>query len=154
MATLPDQRRQARRCGECTLCCTVAACPALQKPERVTCRYCTAAGCSIHEHRPDMCREWECAWLRGDLPESLFPFDVHVVFEVLPNVDTVLALCEPGHDEAWDTPEVRAVISDYLRRGVAVVINAGKKKHMVIPNGRTRDDVYNDMVAASRAMGM
>ena len=52
-----------RGCGDCTVCCTVMAVdkPEMQKEAGVPCRYC-AAGCTIYDRRPTLCREFYCGW--------------------------------------------------------------------------------------------
>ncbi len=54
-----------RKCGACTLCCTTLAVPELDKPNGVRCVHLTDQGCGIYEDRPESCRTFECAWLRG-----------------------------------------------------------------------------------------
>ena len=52
-----------RDCGGCTVCCTVMAIdkPEIQKEAGVTCRHC-AGGCTIHDTRPQLCRDYHCGW--------------------------------------------------------------------------------------------
>ena len=50
-----------RDCGACTVCCTVLALDALNKPSGVTCSHCEK-GCLIHPNRPQACRDFYCAW--------------------------------------------------------------------------------------------
>ena len=54
-----------RECGDCMVCCTVPTIdqPAIQKPAGATCRHCEH-GCRIHETRPEVCRQYFCAWRR------------------------------------------------------------------------------------------
>ncbi|HKY19106.1 MAG TPA: hypothetical protein VJL82_09245 [Rhizomicrobium sp.] len=53
-----------RECGECTVCCVTPAInkPEIQKQSGARCRHCTAKGCAIYETRPDVCRQYYCAW--------------------------------------------------------------------------------------------
>lgn len=54
-----------RACGACTACCVVPPInePEIRKPASTPCRYC-AAGCTIYDRRPQMCRDFNCAWRR------------------------------------------------------------------------------------------
>ena len=78
-----------RECGTCTACCTVLAVAELNKPMRWACDHVTCAGCGIYEKRPQACRDFDCAWLRGVLPfhgelqddESLRPDKLGVLFD-------------------------------------------------------------------------
>jgi hypothetical protein len=54
-----------RKCGECTLCCTILAAPELRKAPNTACPHCTGGGCQIYEIRPNSCRCWSCDWLLG-----------------------------------------------------------------------------------------
>ena len=52
-----------RGCGGCTVCCTVLAIEtqAIRKQSGAPCRHC-AGGCAIHDARPQVCRDYHCAW--------------------------------------------------------------------------------------------
>ena len=39
--------------------------PELDKPNGVPCEHLTEGGCGIYEDRPESCRSFQCAWLRG-----------------------------------------------------------------------------------------
>lgn len=62
------ERAEKRRCGLCTLCCTVMAVHELAKPAHTPCPHLRDAenpGCSIYSERPLLCRSWMCAWRFG-----------------------------------------------------------------------------------------
>lgn len=54
-----------RACGDCTACCTVMAVTELRKPSRRACDHVGRDGCRVHDARPESCRAFNCAWLRG-----------------------------------------------------------------------------------------
>ena len=66
-----------RQCGACSLCCTVLRVEELSKLGGVPCMHQRPeGGCSIHARRPQICRAYRCAWLRGlfeehDRPDRL-----------------------------------------------------------------------------------
>lgn len=66
-----------RRCGECSLCCTVLRVDELAKLGGTDCLHQQAGGgCAIHPRRPAICRAYRCLWLRGrfgaaDRPDRL-----------------------------------------------------------------------------------
>lgn len=37
--------------------------PEIAKPAGAWCRHCSRPGCSIHDRRPDLCRDFLCQWL-------------------------------------------------------------------------------------------
>jgi len=54
-----------RECGSCTACCKTLKidAPELKKFAGVLCTHCTAgARCTIYETRPQVCRDFFCAW--------------------------------------------------------------------------------------------
>jgi Fe-S-cluster containining protein len=55
----------------------------LQKPARWACDHVTCTGCGIYEKRPQTCRDFHCAWLRGAVAgdESLRPDSLGVLLD-------------------------------------------------------------------------
>ena len=76
----PDERRS---CSGCTACCTVLAVDELRKPMRWACDHLACNGCRIYQARPKGCRDFDCLWLRGEIPddESHRPDRLGVVFD-------------------------------------------------------------------------
>src|SRR5262249_4542455 len=66
---------KGRECGSCHVGCRVYPIPELDKPAGVPCDYVRSErGCSIYEHRPDVCRTYQCGWkLTNTLPDSWRP---------------------------------------------------------------------------------
>ena len=58
-----DPLLPGRGCGGCTVCCTVLAIETeeIRKASGAPCRHC-AGGCAIHQTRPQVCRDYHCAW--------------------------------------------------------------------------------------------
>lgn len=56
---------RGRSCDGCTVCCTVMAVPELHKGSRRACDHVGRDGCRAHDTRPESCRLFHCAWLRG-----------------------------------------------------------------------------------------
>jgi hypothetical protein len=56
-----------RSCGECNACCRYYSLMAdFNKPQGVLCQNWKAGtGCSIHETRPSICRNYYCHWLQN-----------------------------------------------------------------------------------------
>lgn len=58
----------ARRCGACSLCCTILRVDALRKLGGTDCVHQRPeGGCRIHPERPSICRAYRCLWLQGGL---------------------------------------------------------------------------------------
>jgi|GEM_PF-871960 len=110
----------ARRCGSCTACCTVLAIIELHKPARWACDHVNCQGCGIYEDRPSSCREFNCAWLRNEIPgdtsrdESLRPDRLGVMFDsfysTATNKDRFVAF-ELWHG-ACDEPRAAALLGE------------------------------------------
>jgi hypothetical protein len=80
---LADGPAPGRQCGTCTACCTVLAIAELQKPARWACCHLAGDHCGIYEQRPQSCRDFNCAWLRGAVAgdESLRPDKLGLLFD-------------------------------------------------------------------------
>src|SRR5215831_5876594 len=52
-----------RSCGDCALCCRLLDVPEAGKPRNDWCPHCNHHGCKIYESRPQICRDYTCAWL-------------------------------------------------------------------------------------------
>ena len=73
-----------RECGGCTLCCTLLGVNELSKPAGQQCVFeDRGRGCRIYAERPQVCRSFQCLWLRDPalLPnDDQRPDRSHVVF--------------------------------------------------------------------------
>ncbi len=75
-----------RTCGGCSECCRVFDIPELEKEARCRCPKLTydevtfGHRCSIYPDRPDVCRDFECEWLRGYGDDKDKPSTTGVVF--------------------------------------------------------------------------
>jgi hypothetical protein len=62
-----------RQCGGCTLCCTLLGVTELSKPAGQQCVFeDRGGGCRIYGERPQVCRSFQCLWLRDP---ALLPSD-------------------------------------------------------------------------------
>lgn len=138
-----------RKCGTCTACCVIPAVPELAKPPGFTCLHCDGKGCLIYEQRPPSCRNFECAWLQGEMPEWMRPDKVGVMVEKLPGGRTVLALGLSGRQ--WRTSKITEVLRRvYQQRGVAVLAN---DQLALLPEGRVQDDLMREVKQFARSVG-
>lgn len=63
-----------RECGDCSLCCKLLVVVELGKPGGVWCDHADPGkGCGAYQERPQSCRVFACAWLRGELPDYWAP---------------------------------------------------------------------------------
>jgi hypothetical protein len=78
-----------RKCGSCTVCCTLTAVPELDKPIGMTCVHCEQ-GCRIYAGRPSSCETYACAWLTGHFDAAARPDRSGVLVEEHPLIVAVL----------------------------------------------------------------
>ena len=109
-----------RECGTCTACCTVLAVAELQKPMRWACDHVLCAGCGIYEERPQTCRDFNCAWLRGAISddEALRPDRLGLLFDFFYSTATdrsrfvAFELWNGAFDEAPAAALLRQIAAD------------------------------------------
>ena len=70
-------------------------------------------GCAIYSRRPRVCRDWKCAWLRGEIPEEMYPPNVNAVFwsQEIEGTPTALLQIAP-----WASEENEKVALEVLDR--------------------------------------
>lgn len=110
----------ARECGDCRVCCTLFEIAEVNKGLNRPCRHQGKAGepgCKIYGHRPQVCRDFECAWKQGLSGEGDRPDRLGIMFYTVQLEDGGhgLAIVEatPG---AFERPRVREMISIYQNR--------------------------------------
>jgi hypothetical protein len=73
----PFEYKPTRSCGDCTACCEgwlTADIHGKQMYSGAPCHYKGERGCTIYEHRPQLCVNFKCAWLGDpDVPEWMKP---------------------------------------------------------------------------------
>ncbi len=102
------------------MCCTIFEIPEVKKPLNTVCRHAGAPGapgCRIYSHRPEVCRNFECAWKLGLGGDRDRPDELGVLLYTVNLEDGLpgLAIVEstPG---AFDRPRVRQMIELYQSR--------------------------------------
>ena len=71
----------SRECGDCSACCTHGGVPEIAKPPGQPCPH-DCGGCDIYATRPQGCRDFVCAWLRGVGAESDRPDKSGVILSI------------------------------------------------------------------------
>lgn len=64
-----------RECNECTMCCSLLNGEAYGYDfgDGKKCKFLCETGCSIHKLRPNVCKNYFCAWSQKLLPEEMRP---------------------------------------------------------------------------------
>ena len=128
-----------RQCGACTLCCKLLRIGPLEKPAGTWCRHCTqGVGCTIYATRPDVCRQFYCAYrLTDDIPEEWYPLKSKIMLRADPG--GIVAFVDPGRPNAWrEQPyfgHLKAWATPNAKRGhQVVVVRVGTKAIAVLPD--------------------
>jgi hypothetical protein len=90
-----------RRCGECTLCCSLLPVVPLNKKAGERCINQRGLGCKVHEKAgfPTECRLWNCRWLVDRTTTKLLRPDIsHYVIDIVPDFIRAQDDRRPGHE--------------------------------------------------------
>lgn len=130
-------------CGGCMMCCQILDIPEFDKPPGPYCPHCIVTkgvpgGCRIYAERPQLCRDFECDWLRErDLGPMLKPNRTGVILMEEADTERYLAVCHP--DRPMDWLKNKLVFAHLLRMakdGREVVAKSGTKAWRVFDTGR------------------
>jgi hypothetical protein len=126
-------------CGACTMCCQVLDIPELKKPPGPLCPHgVPGGGCSIYARRPQVCRDFECDWLRDrELGPRLKPNLTGVILMEEAETERYLAVCHPDRPMDWMKNKlVFAHLVFMAKQGREVVAKAGEKGWRIYETGR------------------
>ena len=83
---------QKRECGDCNMCCKVYSIDSglfeedkthVFKKDYEWCKHCeVGVGCKIYDSRPNQCKDFQCGWSLGLVPEEWKPNKVGFVVTV------------------------------------------------------------------------
>jgi hypothetical protein len=94
------QARTGRSCGTCSMCCKLLKIPELEKEQDAWCRHCNGHGCSIYETRPQVCRNYACAWLTmPNIGDEWFPKTCGMLLDLGMHEENGIALLRVHVDE-------------------------------------------------------
>jgi len=130
-------------CGECTVCCTLSVVSELNKKVGEQCRYCINNKCSIYGKHPQVCKDFECAYLQGGTNIELRPDKCGIMFfkksdrifvgMLVPNV--------PVSNLA------KGQIDSFKKQGYSVILlKLGEKPYIELAEGHTRQDIYDEYI--------
>ncbi len=122
---------EGRSCGTCTLCCKLFPVPELGKAAGRWCPHVIQGrGCAIHDHRPPVCRAFNCQWLyNADLGPEWKPERAKFVLSIYPGSQSLAVTVDPGEPLAW----TREPYYRNLKRWAAAALEEGEQ--VVVFNG-------------------
>ena len=118
-----EGHRETRRCGPCSLCCTVLRVDELGKLAGTPCSQLRSeGGCGIHASRPGICRAYRCAWLEGRFRDADRPDRLGALVDFAPRgagLELVIVEAHPGAFES--SPRLREIAEDHRENMVVRV---------------------------------
>jgi hypothetical protein len=119
------------------MCCRVLAVPGITEQGHA-CRYGQPGiGCVIYQERPQICRDFVCAWLAGGLPEEMRPDKVRAVVltEMLKEHGVALVVYE-----SWPGAASPNVVEHCKLVDVPVVVVPGptQRRRLYLPTRMVR----------------
>jgi hypothetical protein len=150
-----------RRCGSCSLCCTLLSVPSINKKHGERCRYqrhkdkgCCTVYPALTKIAPE-CAVWTCRWLTGDSGKTSRPDRVHYVIDGMPDFVTIIdddgsaqrvpvvqVWVDPGYPEAHRDPNLRAWLDE--NGHVAIVRYSELDAFLLVPPSRTADHQWHE----------
>lgn len=135
-----------RKCGPCTVCCTVLAVDELQKKRHVQCEHVNENGCGIYETKPHSCNKFKCAWLEGAPmfgPQMRPDLCGVVAWPELTAAGYTLLLdeVEPG---AFDKPEIRKLLDACNVHVPLVLMGYGNTRKLRLKPGQDWQEVLHN----------
>jgi len=102
--------------------------PEASSPEYEYCSRCVpGVGCFVYNERWDVCKEFGCLWWhQTQIPDSLRPDRIGVMFEVTTSPALMLAYVDPERPNAWKAPAAKRMIAKIVQAGYSVVLTRGK----------------------------
>lgn len=128
-------------CGDCTVCCTLSAVSELNKKVGEQCFFCVDNGCEIYGDHPQVCKDFECAYLQGGTNIELRPDKCGVMF-FKKNDRIFCGMTVPGLKA---TDLAKGQINSFLKQGYSVVLlKLGEKPHIKPAEGHDGDMIYKE----------
>jgi hypothetical protein len=129
-----------RECGSCHMCCKVFPIPETGKGDYQLCPYhVPGKGCSQYEKRPQICRDFFCAWMQDlQLPDEWKPCNAGFVLHDPPPW-AILASGDVDQPDAWKREPYQSQLREWARQLAQaqhmVGVRVGKKVTMLLKNG-------------------
>lgn len=121
----------------------------LESPSYEYCKFCEPdKGCTIYNQRRKVCKKFGCLWWHQEqIPESLRPDKIGVMFEHTTSPKLVLAYVHPDRPDTWRIPDVQKLIRKLNEKNYSVVLCLGKGKGNVhFPTkGVTNSELMKDV---------
>jgi uncharacterized cysteine cluster protein YcgN (CxxCxxCC family) len=131
---------QKNPCNGCSLCCTAPSISANdakgtvlseQKPACKKCRFSTDKGCSVYAERPNICKDYLCAYALGDIPNYPMTCGVAWVYQTTADGQPLLVGHCMNAEEAVNREDNRHVIEQALASGIFYAVTVRDDQELV-----------------------
>lgn len=129
-----------RDCDGCTLCCKVMNVPELSKPAGTWCQHCVVtSGCGIHATRPDVCRNYFCAYItNAKLGPEWKPSDCKFVISYEEGGSRIAIYADTQRPDAWRREPFLSTFRAWAQAGVRhqgqVVVFVARHVFVILPD--------------------
>jgi len=127
-----DNKPTKRECHGCKLCCTVSQNKEVPTAANTPCQFNNAkGGCSkfYHIDRSTGCKVFECDWIRGIVPEELYPGESGVYIVADSNRKRVHVYVDPDRPNAWQEGKMYQFLGALAHYGY-LIIYAGEERQI------------------------
>lgn len=130
------------KCGECTVCCTLSVVEEVDKKAGEDCKHCILKkGCGIYKTRPQVCKDFECAYLQSNTPSELRPDKCGVMFVKI-NDRIFTGIAVPGISI---TDIAKGQINAFNKQGFSVIMLKEKTKPLILsPKNHDKEEIYKE----------
>jgi len=133
-----------RECGSCTLCCKMLYVKDYNSPIGKYCKNCNPnQGCKIHEERKEICRTFDCLWIKQtQIPESYRPDRCHFLFELPSHSLVYFGHVDTDYPETFNSEKLKNIIKKINEAGHSVVLNNGE---FHLTKNMTEKELFEDL---------
>jgi hypothetical protein len=130
-------------CGDCTVCCTLSVVSELNKKAGEHCTHCDK-GCKIYGNHPQVCKDFECAYLQGGKNINLRPDKCGIMF-FKKNERIFCGILVP--DTPIDDLAFKQIVS-FKNQGYSVILlKLGEKQpHIELAKGHNEKEIYQEYI--------
>ena len=131
-------------CGECTVCCTLSVVEELDKKAGETCKHCISNSCGIYGQHPEVCKDFECAYLESKITNvELRPDNCNVMF--FKKSDRIFTGAVVPDKPITDIAIKQ--IESFKQQGYSVVmLKLFKKPHIEVAEGHNKEEIWKEYI--------
>ena len=131
-----------KECGNCTVCCTLSVVSELNKKAWEKCVHCDK-GCKIYDKRPQVCKDFECAYFQGGTNPELRPDKCGIMF--VKQTDRIFSGILVPDVQVSDL--AKGQIASFNKQGYSVILlKKGKEPYIKLADEHNTREIYEEYV--------